>query len=274
MTSHELDLPSLRLLTERFARIAGAVVLSHYERPHTETEKSSIRDVVTEGDQASEEILLSEFRKHTPNFGVQSEEKGGFDVEGGRYVWVIDPIDGTTNFSNNLPYFSISIALADAATNRPLVGAVYNPVYNEMFSAALGHGATLNGRPIQVSSARSLDRAVLASGFSYNRDTHEIRNMKQWTAMLAECRDLRRFGSAALDLCSVACGRLEGYWEGAMNPWDVMAGLLVVTEAGGTVTDYVGEVSDALYSGIEVVASNGPLHDAMVAVLVRTGARA
>jgi myo-inositol-1(or 4)-monophosphatase len=267
--THALDLHAMRHLNERIARIAGAVVLGHYERPHTETEKSSIRDVVTEGDKASEEIILSEIRRHTPGFGVLSEESGEIDLEGAPYYWVIDPIDGTTNFASNLPFFSISIALADAATRRPLTGVVYNPVYNELFSAAAGQGATLNGRPIHVSRTSALERAVLCSGFTYDRSTHEIENMGPWTAMMAECRDLRRFGSAALDLSFVACGRLDGFWEKHVHAWDVMAGLLLVTEAGGTVSDYAGVPGDVVYSGAEVVASNGLLHESMRAVLNR-----
>jgi len=161
--------------------------------------------------------------------------------------------------------FCVSIALADRNL-VPLVGVVYNPVYGEMFSAARGFGATFNGRQIHVTGTTELSRAVLSTGFAYDRHTLADNNLGHWEAMLMAARDLRRFGSAALDLAFVAAGRLDGYWEKPLHSWDCLAGLLLVEEAGGQTSDYSGAKTN-LYSGAEVVGTNGLLHDRVLAVL-------
>jgi myo-inositol-1(or 4)-monophosphatase len=249
---------------------AGETIMRYYNQPHEETVKLNIRDVVTEGDKASEAVILTALSDQFPQFGIISEESGESNLADAEYVWHIDPIDGTTNFAASLPFFSVSIALADRYL-RPVVGIVYNPYYRECYSAAQGLGATLNGSPIHVSVTNMLERAVLCSGFSIDRDGKSIHNLKAWEAMLFHARDLRRFGSAALDLAFVAAGRLDGYWESQIHSWDCMAGLLLVQEAGGMITDYSGVQSDTLYSGGEIVASNGHVHPAMLAVLRGVG---
>ena len=197
---------------------------------------------------------------------MSAKKAAGSDTDAAaEYAWYVDPIDGTTNFASNLPFFSVSIALAGRDL-VPLVGVVYNPVYGEMFSAARGFGATFNGRPIHVTGTAELSRAVLSTGFSYDRHTAAYNNLAQWEAMLMEARDMRRFGSAALDLAFVAAGRLDGYWERPLHSWDCLAGLLLVEEAGGQTSDYSGGKAN-LYSGAEVVATNGLLHDRVLAVL-------
>ncbi len=260
-----MDVQAIRATVEAVAREAGAVVMQYYDRPHVETIKSNIYDVVTEGDQASEAVIVPALRAAFPEYGILSEEGGGGSSASAEYVWHVDPIDGTTNFANNIPFFSISIALAKRDLT-PLVGVVYNPVYQEMFSAAKGFGATFNGRPIHVTQTDDLSRTVLSSGFTTQRHRLRDNNLPQWEAMLMQVRDLRRFGSAALDLAFVAAGRLDGFWEKHINSWDCLAGILLVEEAGGTVSDYLGGTHDA-YNGEAIVATNGLIHRRVLEIL-------
>ncbi|HVU13227.1 MAG TPA: inositol monophosphatase family protein [Phototrophicaceae bacterium] len=261
-----IDLQAIRVAVEAIARQAGATVMQYYDQPHHETIKANIYDVVTEGDKASEAVIVKALREQF-SFPIHSEEGGGAgtDDPSAEYVWYVDPIDGTTNFANNIPFFSISIALADRHLS-PVVGVVFNPVYQELFSAARGFGATFNGKPIHVTRTADLSRAVMSSGFPTDRHAIQNNNLPQWTAMLMAVRDLRRFGSAALDLAFVASGRLDGYWENRLNTWDCLAGILLVQEAGGQTTDWDGGTTN-LYTGTQVVASNGLLHDRVLDVL-------
>jgi myo-inositol-1(or 4)-monophosphatase len=262
-----LDLAHARATAEAAAIAAGDVVMRYFNQPHEETEKSNVYDVVTEGDKASEAALVPFLRAAFPHFAILSEEGGGQAVADAEYTWVIDPIDGTTNFAANLPLFSISIGLVDSAM-RPVVGVVYNPVYRELFSAADGHGASLNGAPIRVTSNTALHRALLSTGFPYRRHTLADNNLRQFEAMLMQVRDIRRIGSAALDLAFTAAGRLDGFWEKHINAWDVVAGICLVREAGGTITDYAG-TTERLYTGAEVVATTPALHAEVLAILNR-----
>lgn len=261
-----MDLQAMRVAVEAVARAAGAAAMQFYNQPHQEVIKSNIYDVVTEGDKASEAVIVPGLRALAPQYPIVSEEGGGgaFDADAA-YAWHVDPIDGTTNFANNLPFFSVSIALADRDL-VPVLGVVYNPVYDELFSAARGFGATLNGQPLHVTRQADLRRTVLSSGFPYNRHNNPDNNLAQWEAMLMEVRDLRRFGSAALDLCFVAAGRLDGYWEKGVHSWDCLGAIMVIHEAGGKVTDYSGGI-ERLYNGAEIVATNGLIHERVLAVL-------
>ncbi len=264
-----MDLSAIRADAEQTAILAGEMAMRYFRQPMNIGTKRNIRDMVTDGDKASEAVILPRLREAYPQFSIVSEESGRSDVQGAAYFWHIDPIDGTTNFAAGLPHFSISIALADAE-NQALVGVVYDPCYKELFSAARGMGATLNGAPIQVSGTPMLEQSLLSSGFSADRNGREIGNLNVWHDMLLYCRDLRRLGSAALDLAYVGAGRLDGYWERGLNSWDVMAGILVAREAGGRVSDYSGGES-GLYSAGEIVASNGLIHDEMLAVIAGAG---
>ncbi|MBK8027409.1 MAG: inositol monophosphatase [Chloroflexi bacterium] len=258
-----LDLPALRALAERAARDAGVAALKTFGGAHDEVTKANAFDIVTEGDKASEAAIVPVLA--ASGFPIHSEEGGG-EIFDAPYAWHVDPIDGTTNYANNLPHFSISIALADPDL-RPQVGVVYNPVTNEMFSAARGGGATLNGQPIHVSNAETLGLSLIASGFPTGRRTlRSGNNVDSFLAVLNRVRDMRRLGSAALELSFVACGRLEAFWDAGMHSWDVQAGLLIVEEAGGRATDFDGGTT-RLYTGNQVVVSNGCIHDELLTTI-------
>jgi myo-inositol-1(or 4)-monophosphatase len=193
---------------------------------------------------------------------VLAEEGRGTDTPGAKLRWVIDPLDGTTNFAHGYPRFAVSIGVEHEG--EPAVGVVYDPLLDECYHAVAGGGAFRNGKPIRVSRETAFDRALLATGFAYDKRENDD-NLVEFRAVLKTARELRRDGSAALDLCYVACGRLEGYWEHKLKPWDVAAGGLIVCEAGGRVSDRDG--GPAWRSGAEIVATNGALHDALLAVL-------
>lgn len=261
-----MDLQQVRAQTEAIARAAGATIMAAYGKPATETVKSNVFDVVTETDKAAEAVILDGLRSTFPDHHIVSEESGALGAAAAEadYAWYIDPIDGTANFASSYPLFSVSIAMTDA-NMIPQVGVVYGPYYDEMFSAARGHGATRNGEPISVSRTDTLEKAVLISGFSPDREL-AMKNLRHWVTFMLQTRGLRRQGSAALDLCAVAAGRVDGFWENHINPWDVLGGLICIEEAGGTISDYAGTM-EQVYSGASVVASNGPLHAAMLDVL-------
>ena len=264
-----MNLQNVRATATDIALQAGAELMRFFDQPHQEATKQNLYDIVTEGDKASEAVIVPALHKAFPDHYIFSEEGGGSGapLEAAKYRWYIDPLDGTTNFANNIPYFSVSMAMADR-NNTPLVGVVYNPVHQELFTAAQGFGTTLNEKSLRVSGADSLSKAILCTGFPYTRATNQDNNLREWGAFLPIVRDLRRFGSAALDLCFVAAGRFDGFWEGHLNPWDCMAGILCVREAGGIVTDYAGGEANLL--GAELIASNKQLHPQIMEVITRS----
>jgi myo-inositol-1(or 4)-monophosphatase len=222
-------------------------------------------NLVTEMDRRSErlavEILLSTF----PGHGVMAEEETRIE-SGPDFVWIIDPLDGTTNYAHGYPNFAVSIGLEQAG--EITLGVVYDPMRDELFSALKGGGAYLNDRPIHVSHADTLIRSLLATGFPYDRVVSKENNLNYFNALLMASQEVRRSGSASLDLCSVAAGRLDGYWELKLQPWDVAAGSLIVREAGGVVSDFNG-VRFSVYDK-EILASNGRIHKQMVEVMQKT----
>lgn len=264
-----MNLQEVRTTVEAIARDAGAACMKYWLQPKSEQTKANIYDIVTAGDKAAEAVIVPALREAYPDHRIVSEEGGGADAgaEDADYFWYIDPIDGTTNFAHNLPLFSVSIALADRDMH-PLVGVVYNPVANEMFSAARGYGATLNGQPIHVTDTVDIAQSLLATGYPSDKTLARAWN-DTWLDMLMQARDIRRLGSAALDLAFVASGRTDGFWEGHVNAWDVQAGLLLVTEAGGRISDFRGNEGPNLYNGSQVVASNGQIHDVMLAAVAK-----
>lgn len=263
-----MDLQSIRATASDIALRAGEALMQYYGHSHQEKIKQNVFDIVTEGDRAAEAVIVPALHAAFPDHHVVSEESGdtGATAADAEYFWHIDPIDGTSNFASNLPLFSVSIGMSDR-NHRPLVGVVLNPVYNELFSAAAGHGATLNGKPLRVSNTTTLDRAMLATGFPYNFSLDRSdNNLREWVEFTLRARGLRRFGSAALELCFIAAGRLDGYWERHLHSWDIMAGLLIVQEAGGRFSDFSGGMEKPL-SGAEVLASNGHIHQQMMDVI-------
>jgi len=257
------DWSALRPEVEAVARRAGEESLRYFRKPFAQWTKAGPFDVVTEADKASEAVILPALRALLPEAGVLSEESGASGATGG-LRWVVDPIDGTANFAAGMPYYSVSIALANAA-GEPVVGVVYNPARDELFSAALGGGAALNGESIHVSATPSLAQSVLLGGFSIYPEQAKPQ-LRQWVAVAARSRGLRRMGSAALDLAYVAAARADGYWESSLSPWDVLAGLLLVQEAGGITSDFAG-LPDKLYTAKEMVAANAAVHAELLAAL-------
>ncbi|MDK1018725.1 MAG: inositol monophosphatase family protein [Actinomycetota bacterium] len=242
------------------ARAGGAIVAEHFGAPTNPQYKGKF-DPVTAVDLASEEAVLSVINAHRPEDAVMAEESGGTRHEGRH--WIVDPLDGTVNFVHGIPHISVSVALYDG--DRGLVGVVYDPLRNELFTASAGGGAELNGRTIGVSTTDVLSRAVVATGFPYDHDVKAEGLSIVLREVLREVAGLRRFGSAALDLAWVAAGRYDGYWELGIAPWDGAAGHILVREAGGLVTDPSGH-SSTPSMGL-VVASNGTLHDGLRAII-------
>ncbi len=250
------------------ARGAGEIALRHFAAPIPTTLKSSRIDIVTAADTEAEAYIVGELRQRFPEHHIVGEEGGGQGAPAANapYHWFVDPIDGTVNFASKLPHFCTSIALT-TPERQPLLGVIYDPTRGELFSAVRGGGAQLNGQPVRVTQTAELVDAVVSSGFPYDKHTNPNNNLKEWSAMLLQIRGERRLGSAALDLGYVAAGRLDGYWEQSLKPYDALAGMLMVREAGGIVTDYRGDPNPQQHAGGRYVASNGRIHEAMLRVL-------
>ncbi len=243
------------------ASSAADILLDFYEGPaQGVTAKSTPTDLVSDADRAAEKFLLDFFRHERPHDGMVAEEGGGRASTSG-ITWVVDPLDGTINFLFGIPVWCVSIGAQDA--DGELVGVVYDPNREEMFAAERGEGATLNGEPVEVSQRDDLTTALIGTGFSYDAAAR-VHQAELLTRVLPQVRDLRRAGSAAIDLATVACGRFDGFYEAPMEPWDRAAGVLLVKEAGGTVSEL--PAPKGLSPG--VVAAGPHLHDALRAVVV------
>lgn len=263
-----LDPASVLPFVSDLARGAGEIALRHFAAPIPTTSKTSRIDIVTAADTEVEAYLVAEISRRFPAHHIVGEEGGGqgASAASAQYHWFVDPIDGTVNFASKLPHFCTSIALA-TADREPLLGVVYDPTRRELFAAVKGGGATLNGAPIRVTQTAELIDAVVVSGFPYDKHTNSDNNLREWGAFLLKIRGERRLGSAALDFCYVGAGRLDGYWEKDLKPYDAMAGMLVAREAGGTVTDYAGGAYPQRHDRGRYVASNGRIHAEMLATL-------
>ncbi|MCH2170009.1 inositol monophosphatase [Myxococcota bacterium] len=257
------ELHAIADLAEEMARGAGAIQRERYETKLEVRTKSAAIDLVTEVDQACEALIIEAIERHRPGDAILAEEGGGQDFPEAEWRWIVDPLDGTTNYAHGYPRFCVSIGIEHRG--QTAIGVVYDPIVDEMYRAIRGEGAQRNGTPIHTSSESDLSRALIATGFAYDVRRSENDNLNHFASFVKTARALRRDGSAALDLCYVASGRLDGFWELTLHPWDVAAGNLMVEEAGGRVSDLAG--GPALRSGRETVASNGPLHDAMLALL-------
>ena len=223
-------------------------------------------DLVTQADVASEKEIVAEIQYRFPDHSILAEESG--IVEGSsRFQWIIDPLDGTTNFAHGLGLFAVSIAFA--VDGEPIIGTVLNPLTGELFSARKGHGATLNGARIAISETKTVADSLLVTGFPYDFKTMLRPLMHRFESCLKAARGVRRLGSAALDLCYVACGRFEGFWEQNLKPWDTAAGLVIAREAGASVTDFSGRAYTI--DNAEILTTNGKIHDEMILLLELNG---
>jgi myo-inositol-1(or 4)-monophosphatase len=219
-------------------------------------------DLVTQADIASEQEIVRELKYRFPEHAILAEESG--NIEGSsRYQWIVDPLDGTTNFAHGLGIFGVSIAFA--IDGEPVIGAVLNPITGELFSACKGHGATCNGKAIGVSPTAAVKDSLLVTGFPYDLKTMLKPLLQRFENCLNAARGVRRLGSAALDLCYVACGRFEGFWEQNLKPWDTAAGLVIAQEAGATITDFYGNAYTI--AGKEILTTNGKIHNQMILLL-------
>lgn len=243
------------------ARQAGLYLRDNFHKSHTISFKGTI-NIVTEADRKAEEMILHAIRHEFPDHDILTEETPGTD-RGRPIRWIIDPLDGTTNYAHGFPAFCVSIALeVDGLVN---LGVVYHPMLEELFVAERGGGALLNGYPIHVSPIDDLSRSLLATGFPYDIRESEQNNIRHFNAMALRAQAIRRAGSAALDMAYVAAGRFDGFWELKLMPWDTAAGLLLIEEAGGVVSDLFGNPYHLNTSSI--LASNGFIHEQMMEVL-------
>ena len=240
------------------AREAG-LLLMEYFRQRVKIEYKGEADLVTVADRKSEALILSRIQQQFPDHDVMGEE-GSRVNSGGEYKWYVDPLDGTTNFAHGYPVFCVSLAVENQG--KRIAGVVYDPTRDEMFSAELGNGARLNGQPIRVSATSRLAECLIATGFPSHK-RHKSPNIYFYHQLTLRTHGVRRAGSAALDLCDVASGRFDGFWEFNLNPWDTAAGVLIVEEAGGKVTDFSG--GPFQLNSRETLASNGVVHEALLA---------
>ncbi|MDD1414420.1 inositol monophosphatase [Dolichospermum sp. ST_con] len=243
------------------AALAAGVVLQDYlgKLEDAITEKGRPGDLVTIADKASEQVILEVLGRHFPQHSILAEESGKLGNQDNEFLWAIDPLDGTTNYAHQYPCFAVSIGLL--INGVPKVGVIYDPFRDELFRAAAGLGATRNRRPIQVSQTAELSKSLLVSGFAYDRRETADNNYAEFCHLTHLTQGVRRDGAAALDLAYVACGRVDGYWERGIAPWDVVAGIILVQEAGGNVTAYDGSPMK-IESG-RILATNGHLHDSL-----------
>jgi myo-inositol-1(or 4)-monophosphatase len=256
-----LNIDECAELGEVVAREAGRILLERFRTDFTVSHKGIV-NLVTEVDLAAEEWIVSRIHKAFPSHSILAEEKHNNALEG-NVSWIIDPLDGTTNYAHGYPVFSVSIGLEVGGELE--WGAVFDPVRDELYTARRGGGAFCNGVLLRGSKVASLDASLLATGFPYDIRTSSQTNLDNFCAFAVRTQGLRRSGSAALDFCTVAAGRLDGFWELKLNPWDCAAGYLMVREAGGAVTNFRGQPG-SIYER-EVVASNGLIHEEMLAIL-------
>ena len=239
------------------AREAGALLMGYFQR-RVKVEYKGDVDLVTEADRASEALITRRIRERWPAHNILGEE-GTRTEQGSEYRWYVDPLDGTTNFAHGFPVFCVSLGLEHK--DERVLGVIFDPTRDEMFTAEKGGGAFLNGQPIHVSAISSLAECLVATGFPSHK-RHKNPNIFFYHQITLKTHGVRRAGSAALDLCDVACGRFDGFWEFNLNPWDTAAGVLMVEEAGGRVTRFDGQ--PFRIDSKETLASNGLVHDALL----------
>lgn len=246
-------------ISKEIAREAGALLMKHFERRAGFDLKGEF-DLVTEADRASESLIVESLRSHFPSHAIVAEEGSGHE-SASEYRWYVDPLDGTTNFAHGFPMFNVTLALE--RSGELITGVIFDPLRQEMFCAERGAGACLNNRRIRVSGAKKLNDSLMATGFP-SRKRHQNVNVHFYYHLAMLSHGVRRGGSAALDLAYVACGRLDAFWEFGLNPWDMAAGVLLVLEAGGRVTDMHG--GPPSLRGPHVLTDNGLIHEEILGV--------
>lgn len=239
------------------AHKAGKALMKYWGKLKEIREKEHFSNLVTEADKASENIILRELKRNFPGHAILTEETGLHPSQDSEFLWVIDPLDGTTNFSHQFPVFAISIGLM--YQNEPVVGVIYDPYFEQLYTGAIDLGAKRNNKKIAVSKVAKLQRSLLATGFAYDRNQTVNNNYAQFCHLTSITHGVRRLGSAALDLAYVASGSLDGFWERGLQPWDICAGAVILKEAGGLLSDYDGSPLD-MNSG-RVIATNGLIHN-------------
>jgi myo-inositol-1(or 4)-monophosphatase len=257
-----MDLASLKKVLLEATHEAGKIILQYFQGEFTIDNKEGINNLVTEVDKHSEKCIIDIIKSHYPLHSIISEEVGEL-MQASDYQWIIDPIDGTVNFAHGIPICCVSIGLKHK--DDLILGAVYNPMMNELFFAEKGKGAFLNDKPIRVSLKTDFRKACLVTGFPYkwpNGSEHPIRVFERF---ILEGLPVRRLGSAAIDLCWVACGRFDGFWEYNLSSWDVAAGYLIVQEAGGIITNFDGEPYSVFDK--QTLATNGHIHNEMLRLI-------
>jgi myo-inositol-1(or 4)-monophosphatase len=257
---------SFLALAVETAREAGEILLAEFDHPAKISYKGEV-DLVTQADRKSEEAIVSRLRTQVPEHAIVAEEGGGQETDS-RYRWLVDPLDGTTNFAHGYPCFAVSIGLEEAGDL--IVGVIYQPITRELFTAAKGEGAYLNQKRIRVSPITRLSTSLLATGFPSVKRARNP-NIRYYSDFTLRSHGVRRDGSAALDLAAVACGRFDGFWEFGLHSWDTAAGVLLVREAGGVVTTFSGQPYRP--GDPETLASNGGIHEEMRQVVQEIGAQ-
>jgi myo-inositol-1(or 4)-monophosphatase len=248
----------------QIAHDAGVILMERLGRKSLQVSNKGVIDLVTEADLAAERFIIERIQAHYPRHAILAEESGATHAveRSSDFKWIIDPLDGTTNYAHGYPCFCVSVALEHAG--QVVVGAIYDPLRDEMFAAERGEGATLNGRRIRVSEVEELNRAMVCTGFPYDvRDRGDF--ARHFANFIMNAQAIRRDGSAALDLAYVACGRFDGFFEEGLRPWDVAAGVLLVEEAGGRTSHFNGQPFD-IYTP-PILSSNGLVHEEMMRVL-------
>lgn len=263
MTASDYTTPAFIAEASAALLASGALIREHNKRPRTIRHKSSIKDLVTETDGAVETLLRQSLGALAPEAGFLGEE-GSPEAGLAGLSWVVDPLDGTTNFAHGVPFVATSVALC--LDGEPLLGLVNLPLLDELFVAAKGQGAHLNGEPIRVSTVASLEESLVATGFPYRIEVHKEAILRQLAKAMPATQGVRRAGAAALDLAFVACGRYDAFFEFALNPWDTAAGVLLIQEAGGRVGVMAGPEPYRL-GGPDILAANAQLFDAMQGLL-------
>ncbi|MCU0566942.1 MAG: inositol monophosphatase [Oculatellaceae cyanobacterium Prado106] len=249
------------------AAIAGGIILKAYQGHLRDIRSKSEHpgDLVTEADRAADAAVIEVLQRHVPDHSILTEESGRQDGSSAKYLWAIDPLDGTTNYVHRYPFFATSVALL--INEVPQVGAIYDPTHDELFLAATGMGATCNRRPIRVSSTKALEQSFLGTYLGFDQPERMGERLQRVTHLMGHTQGIRQLGSSAMDLAYVACGRSDGYWQWqGLSVWDVAAGVVLVREAGGRVTSCQGGVYHAI-SSEQILATNGQIHDALLAAL-------